>query len=306
MSYLTQPEAIQAAIADFSQEKILWLDTEVADYQTNNPRLSLIQILDDPTDITGDRVLILDVLERPELVADFIETIMLNPALEKVFHNANYDRQFLGKRKGKNVTCTLEMVKKIPYYLVPLPNFKLKTLAEKLCHFPPIDKIEQKGDWSQRPLKEEQLEYAKMDPVYVAHVHQRLLQLRQLVEPNPATEDIAALMLRYRQLEHRWQELDTEIKHIKERLKKAMESQEIIEQSGFKLGQQSRTTKKVSFTDLAKVVQAEGIELEIPIQLTKPLQKQLGNLVEQLPVQEETSNILQLKVTELEDEDLPF
>jgi len=39
---------------------------------------------------------------------------MLNPAIEKVFHQASYDLKFLGKTKAKNVTCTLEMA--IPYY----------------------------------------------------------------------------------------------------------------------------------------------------------------------------------------------
>ncbi len=306
MEYLTQADGIRAAIANYTPAKTLWLDTEVADYQTDKPRLSLIQVLDDSTDIKGDRVLILDVLEQPELADEFIEKIMFNSAVEKVFHNANYDLQFLGKRKAKNVTCTLEIVKKIPYYLVPLPNRKLKTLAEKLCHFPTIDKTEQGGDWGQRPLTNNQLDYAKMDPVYVAQVHHRLLQLTQLIEPKPETEDIAALTLRYRQIEHRWKQLDTEIKHIKERLKRAMEAQNFPEIDGFKLSNQQRTTKKVSFTQLAKITQAAGINLDFPIKLTKELQKELAQVMEQLPVEEKIDGIWQLKITDLDEEDLPF
>ncbi len=306
MEYLTQADGIRAAIANYIPAKTLWLDTEVADYQTDKPRLSLIQVLDDSTDIKGDRVLILDVLDLPELADEFIEKIMFNPAVEKVFHNANYDLQFLGKRKAKNVTCTLEIVKKIPYYLVPLPNRKLKTLAEKLCHFPTIDKTEQGGDWGQRPLTNNQLDYAKMDPVYLAQVHHRLLQLTQLIEPKPETEDIAALTLRYRQIEHRWKQLDTEIKHIKERLKGAMEAQDIPEIDGFKLSNQQRTTKKVSFTQLAKITQAAGINLDFPIKLTKELQKELAEVMEQLPVEEKIDGIWQLKVTDLNEENLPF
>ena len=306
MQYLTQADAIGAAIAHYTPAKTLWLDTEVADYQTDKPRLSLIQVLDDSTDIKGDRVLILDVLDQPELADEFMEKIMFNSAIEKVFHNANYDLQFLGKRKAKNVTCTLEIVKKIPYYLVPLPNRKLKTLAEKLCHFPTIDKTVQGGDWGQRPLTNNQLDYAKMDPVYVAHVHHRLLQLTQLIEPKPETEDIAALTLRYRQIEHRWKQLDTEIKHIKERLKRAMECQNLPEIDGFKLSSQQRTTKKVSFTQLAKITQAAGINLDFPIKLTKELQKELAEVMEQLPVEEKIDGIWQLKITDLDEEDLPF
>jgi len=46
----------------------LWVDTEIADFLTRNPRLSLIQVLDDPSDQTGENVSILDVLDQPEVV----------------------------------------------------------------------------------------------------------------------------------------------------------------------------------------------------------------------------------------------
>jgi ribonuclease D len=307
MPYLTEASDIREAIATYACAKTLWLDTEVADYKTSKPRLSLIQVLDDSTDIKGDRVVLLDVLDRPELTDEFIEKVVMNPAIEKVFHNAVYDLQFLGgKRKAKKVSCTLEMVKKIPYYLIPLPNFKLKTLAEQLCYFPPVDKTEQGGDWGKRPLTRQQLFYAQMDPVYVAQIHHRLLQLTQLIEPDPATEDVTALTLRYRQIEQQWQRLDTEINHLKDRLKAAMQAQSIPETAGFKLSPYDRTTKKVSFDQLAKVAQQEGIELDFPVTLTQKLQKELGDLIEQIPVEVETKTSFQLRVKEQEDEDIPF
>lgn len=111
-----------------------------------------------------------------------------------------------------------------------IPNFQFKTLAEYLCDFPSIDKSEQGGDWGCRPLTPNQIHYAKMDSVYVAQVHQRLLQL---AHPNPAAEDIEALTLRYRQIEHRWKQLDTEMQQIKERLKVAMPAQNCSEINGF-------------------------------------------------------------------------
>ena len=312
MPYLTDKSDIHLKISEYTQAKILWLDTEVADYKTDTPKLSLIQVLDNATPIAdeshallqrAESVSILDVLDQPSLMAEFIEKIMLNPAIEKVFHNASYDLNLLGKDQAQNVTCTLEMAKKIPYYLVPLPNFQLKTLAETLCHLPPLDKTEQGSDWGQRPLTPNQLYYAKMDAVYVAQVHQRLLQLK---EPNPATEDIDALTLRYRQIEHRWRQLDTEMNQLKERLKAAMQAQNIKETKGFKLTSQTRTTKKVAFTELAKLTQTEGIELDLSVTLTKVLQKELGDAIAQLPVEEEKTTVLQLKVTQQEDEELPF
>lgn len=312
MPYFTSASDIKARIAEYTKAKVLWLDTEVADYKTDSPRLSLIQVLDNSSEVRGDAkalqqfaesVSIFDVLDQPSLVAEFIEKIMLNPAIEKVFHNASYDLNFLGKKKAKNVTCTWELAKKIPYYLVPLPNFQLKTLAETLCHLPVVDKTEQGSDWGRRPLTPNQLFYAKMDAVYVAQVHHRLLQLN---EPDPATDDIEALTIRYRQIEHQWKKLDTEMNQVKERLKAAMDAQKVKEIKGFKLTSQTRTTKKVAFTPLAKMAQELGIDLDLSVTLTKALQKELGEAIAQLPVEEEKTTLLQLKVTEQDDEELPF
>lgn len=312
MPYFTSASDIKARIAEYTKAKVLWLDTEVADYKTDSPRLSLIQVLDNSSEVRGDAkalqqfaesVSIFDVLDQPSLVAEFIEKIMLNPAIEKVFHNASYDLNFLGKKKAKNVTCTWELAKKIPYYLVPLPNFQLKTLAETLCHLPEVDKTEQGSDWGRRPLTPNQLFYAKMDAVYVAQVHHRLLQLN---EPDPATDDIEALTIRYRQIEHQWKKLDTEMNQVKERLKAAMDAQKVKEIKGFKLTSQTRTTKKVAFTPLAKMAQELGIDLDLSVTLTKALQKELGEAIAQLPVEEEKTTLLQLKVTEQDDEELPF
>ncbi len=306
MPYLTDARAIKNSIDEHSQAQILWVDTEVADYQTRKPRLSLIQILNEPNDLTGEHVDILDVLDQPELVEYFIETIITNPDIEKVFHNAEYDLKFLGKRKAKNITCTLELAKNIPYYLLQLPNLKLKTLAEQLCYFPPIDKSEQVSDWGTRPLTASQLSYAKMDSVYVAQVYHQLVKLCRRSNPDPAAEDITALAQRYREIEHQWKLLNTEMTHLQERIKKAMQVQNVSETEDFELSSYQRTTKKVPFDQLAKLVQAKGIELDFPISLTQKLQKELGDMIEQLPVEEEVSTNWRLSAKAQDNEDLPF
>ena len=303
MQYLTEAEAIRRAIAYYKTAKTLWLDTEVADYQTE-PKLSLIQILDDSSDRLGEHVTILDVLHQPELVEEFVDKIMLNSTIEKVFHNASYDLQFLSK--APNVTCTLKMAANIPYYLVPLPNRRLKTLAEHLCHFEQVDSTEQTGDWGKRPLSDRQLLYAKMDPVYVAQVHDRLLHLSELIEPDPESEDLAALTLRYRQIEERWKQVNTEMEHLKKRLKQAMETQAVSEVAGFKLSHSRRTKKQVSFTQLAAVVEAVNLDVDFSIELTKEIQKQLAEVLEQLPIEEETTTYSRLTVKEAEADELPF
>ncbi|NEO92565.1 MAG: cell division protein FtsK, partial [Moorea sp. SIO3G5] len=180
--YLTQPAQIRELILNLSAEKILWLDTEVADWNTPNPRLSLIQVLADPTDINGDKAYILDVLDKPEVVQYFVNHIMVNPNIEKVFHNASFDLRYLGgKEQAKNVTCTYKIARTLTNKKLSNPlqvsNNKLKTLALELCNFANVDTEEQSSDWGKRPLSEKQLKYAKLDTVYLAHVHRRLLEI---------------------------------------------------------------------------------------------------------------------------------
>ena len=189
MPYLTKSDEIRSIITKIASAKTLWLDTETADWQSPNPRVSLIQVLAEPTDLTGDRAYVLDVLDKPEVVAYFVDQIMADPKIEKVFHNANYDVKFLGKEQAQNVTCTWKMAKKLKKKkssdILQLPNLKLKTLAEELCNFSNVDKSEQASDWGRRPLSEKQLQYAKMDTVYLAQVHLRLLELKNPIKREP-------------------------------------------------------------------------------------------------------------------------
>ncbi len=176
MKYLTEATEIRKQIAKFSLARTLWLDTEIADWKTYFPKLSLIQILSDHTDLTGESAYILDVLHKPDLAAYFVNQIMVNTAIEKVFHNANFDVKYLGGQLAKNITCTLKISRKISREALQVTNLQLKTLAAELCDFHNVDKEEQGSDWGQRPLSQKQLQYAAMDTVYLAAVHRRLLE----------------------------------------------------------------------------------------------------------------------------------
>ncbi|MUL37546.1 DNA translocase FtsK [Gloeocapsopsis dulcis] len=175
--YLSKGNDIRAFIDRIASKNVLWLDTEVADYMTAHPRLSLVQVLSNSEDCTGNSTVILDVLDKPDLVTYFVHKIMANTKIEKVFHNANYDLRFLGKEHAKNVSCTWAIAKKLAKNSLSVTNLKLKTLASELCHFVNVDQTEQGSDWGRRPLSQKQLQYAKMDTVYLAHVHRRLIEI---------------------------------------------------------------------------------------------------------------------------------
>ncbi|MBS9388808.1 MAG: PD-(D/E)XK nuclease family protein [Dolichospermum sp. WA123] len=177
MHYLTQPTEIYQQIFQLSLSKTLWIDTEIADWYTDKPKLALIQVLADHTDLTGEFAYIFDVLDKPDLAVYFINQIMVNSQIEKVFHNAGFDLKYLGKELAQNVTCTFKIARKITKEVLQTTNLKLKTLAAELCHFSNVDAEEGSSDWGKRPLTQKQLNYAAMDTVYLAAVHYRLLEI---------------------------------------------------------------------------------------------------------------------------------
>ena len=177
--YLNTAETISELIDRLTDYSLLWLDTEVADWHTENPRLSLIQVLINGDDITRESSYVLDVLDRPAITTEFIDRIMANPQIEKVFHNANFDRKYLGKDKAKNVTCTYKIARRITKQALGASNLKLKTLAVELCDFNRSEiEQEQQSDWGRRPLSKSQFKYAQMDVVYLAAIHQYLLKFQ--------------------------------------------------------------------------------------------------------------------------------
>ena len=306
MQYFLKPDYIIFLIDKFAQTEVLWIDTEIADFKSRSPKISLIQVLTGYADNLKENVAILDVLNQPELTDIFVQKIMLNPSIEKVFHNAKYDLKFLGKNKAENVTCTLEMAKSIPYYLLPLPDLSLKTLTESLCNIVAVDKSQQGSDWGQRPLSATQLTYANLDPVYLYMVHQKLLQLKLVTNQNPNTENITVLTERYLKLKQQLQIIESECTHFESRLKAAMQAQDVLETVNLKISPINRHTFKVDFNQLAEVANQNNIQLDFPVTLTAKLQKELGQIVEQLSLQEEVSNSWRITVKEPESEEDAF
>ena len=289
MIYLTDENEIKNIILDLIETDILWLDTEVADYATKKPRLSLIQVLAYPENLDGSRIYMLDVLDKPDLIDFFIKNIMINESIKKVFHNASYDLRLLGKTTAKNVFCTLEFSRQFPYHLLPVKSYSLITLTEYLTNFKDLDKEEQGSDWGVRPLHKSQLKYAKMDCVYLAQVYQKLLELDSTVNHNQEENQLDNLCRRYKEIEEQWLLLDSEIKYLKEQIQEIMINNDIKENSYFKLTSRQRTTIKSNLQELVKLINNKNINIDFSITLTKAIQEQLGNNLEDLKTNRDTN-----------------
>lgn len=303
MIYLTDINEIKNVIIDLTETDILWIDTEIADYATKNPRLSLIQVLAYGNNLDGNRTYMLDVLDKSDLIKFFIKNIMINESIQKVFHNAKFDLRFLGKNTATNIFCTLELARKFPYHFLPIKNKSLKNLTEYLTDFKDLPKEEQSSNWGIRPLRKNQLEYAKMDCIYLAQIYHHLTELDTKIKKNQEGINLETLSRRYKEIEKQWLLLDSEIIYLKEQIKEKMIDKNILENDDFKLTSITRNTVKTDLQELLKLVREKNISLDFPITLTKVIQEELGDNLEDLNINIDTNTYYTLNSKNIDNED---
>ena len=242
---ILEPQAFHAAIAAWRGERRLWLDTEVADWRTNTPRLSLLQVGDD----TG-RIWVVDVL-KPQMQqvveGDFVPHIMADRGVEKWAHYARFERKFLGQDRVSNLNCTFELARSIPYYRLPLRSLSLAALVE---HFfgVTLDKTFQKADWGEGSRSPAHLHYAASDIEWCRRIHDKLQGIPR--PPQVSKDDPAVVAGRYVELLGPLKDARTSRTHIRDAVKEYMIRERINRFSRFEL--HNRTTQS---TDLATLVE---------------------------------------------------
>jgi ribonuclease D len=284
MPYFTDPSEIRDLIADYSEMPVLWIDTEIADFTSPNPRLSLIQITHVDNDPSGLRTCVLDVLDHPDLIREFIDIIANNPHIEKIAHNLAFDRRFLGGDRLVNGTCTLKLARSFGKHVLPVKNHQLATLFAYFSHTE-LPKELSLSDWGKRPLSHSQLQYAYRDPAAVAIVHRELKKLLADRAIDPTSENIDTLAAQCYDLECIHAKLTAELEECRQRLKLALQTQSVDRTEYYILSHQQRVVKKVPFRALAETVLARQPNFDYEITLTKALQEQLGDCLNILPIE---------------------
>ena len=155
--------------------KILAVDTETyidesklkpSALDPHSSKISLIQV-----NFTGGVPTIIDVIKVKDC-SYFIDKIMLNKDIIKVFHNASFDiKQFKGTFDIwiKNIKCTKVLMQSLGITTgMKASLFRghaLKDLARDYfnCN---MDKTEATSPWGARPLSDSQLKYAALDVGY--------------------------------------------------------------------------------------------------------------------------------------------
>lgn len=168
----TQAE-FDGLIEGFRSEPLLAVDTEAASFHRYHDRVYLLQLSSRTATAVVDPLAVGDMSAFGAVLAD--------PAVEIVFHDADYDLRLLDHQYGLRARNIFDT--RIAAQFLNEPGIGLAALLEKYLGVR-LDKRFQRADWSARPLSGEMLEYAAADTRYLLALRdllrERLAQLGRL------------------------------------------------------------------------------------------------------------------------------
>jgi len=149
---IQSPAELDDLVARLSREPLLAVDTEAASFHRYHDRVYLLQIS------SRDETAIVDPLAVGTLAP--LAEPLADPAIEIVFHDADYDLRLLDREYGFGATNLFDT--RVAAQLLNEPGVGLAALLEKYFGLK-LDKRFQRADWSARPLSPPMLEYAAAD-----------------------------------------------------------------------------------------------------------------------------------------------
>ncbi len=182
-TYLDSDNAVEKWLASIGMPSAVALDTEGASFHRFVDRVYLIQLS------TRDRHAIIDPLaiESPELLGKLVE----DPAVEIVFHDADYDLRLIHQDYGWQVRNVFDT--RVAAQLLGIKAFGLAALLERYFGIK-LDKKHQRADWSMRPLTADMLDYAAQDTMNLLALRDKLRSELELKGRLPwAREEFARL-----------------------------------------------------------------------------------------------------------------
>ncbi|MEY2734582.1 MAG: hypothetical protein RL340_1641, partial [Gemmatimonadota bacterium] len=155
-TYLDSSSAVEQWLSGIRTTGILALDTEGASFHRYVDRIYLIQLS------TRETHAIIDPL--PIATPAGLGALVEDPAVEIVFHDADYDLRLLRQDYGWQVRNVFDT--RIAAQLLGLKAFGLAALLERSFGLK-LDKKHQRADWSMRPLTADMLDYAAQDTMHL-------------------------------------------------------------------------------------------------------------------------------------------
>jgi ribonuclease D len=181
--YVATVQALAEVAGAMRREPRIGVDTEAASFHRYRDRIYLIQISSRTESALIDPLAVTDLAPFGALLAD--------PAVEKTFHDADYDLRVLDRDYGFRAVRLFDT--RIAAQLAGEPAIGLAALLEKYAGVK-LDKEHQKADWSLRPLTAPMLAYAAADTHYLLALRDALEQrLRTLGRFDWAVEEFKQL-----------------------------------------------------------------------------------------------------------------
>ena len=156
VAYLDTDAAVARFTGAIAAARELAIDTEGASFHRFVDRIYLIQLS------TREKHAIIDPV--PIAAPAALGTLLEDPAIEVVFHDADYDLRLLHQDYGWHVTNIFDT--RIAAQLLGITAFGLAALLERSFGVK-LDKKHQRADWSLRPLTPGMLDYAAQDTMHL-------------------------------------------------------------------------------------------------------------------------------------------
>lgn len=165
-TYIDTPEGLAETIARLRDLPVVAADTEAAGYHRYFDRLSLVQLSSaDGRHFLVDPLAIDDLGPLAELFED--------PAVETIFHDADYDLRILDRDAGLRVVGLFDT--QVAAAFLGERSLGLGTIVEKYLGLK-LPKEFQRADWAERPLSEGMKQYAATDTAHLPELRGRLVQ----------------------------------------------------------------------------------------------------------------------------------
>ena len=180
---IEEPAEFTMLLDQLRSELLIAVDTEAASFHRYHDRVYLLQVS------TRRETWLIDPLAVPGLPG--LDTVLGDPGIELVFHDADYDLRLLGHEFGYRAARLFDT--SIAAQFLNEPSLGLAGLLEKYFAVR-LDKRYQRADWSLRPLSAPMLEYAATDTEHLPALRDALRQ--QLIERGRAAwaEEECALL----------------------------------------------------------------------------------------------------------------
>ncbi|MBI3244169.1 MAG: HRDC domain-containing protein [Chloroflexi bacterium] len=161
--WVDTPSRLATLAADLNAQSIIAVDTESNSLHAYRERVCLIQF----STIAADSIV--DPLALPDLSP--LATPLANPAIEKVFHAAEYDLICLRRDFGWKINSIFDTM--VAARTLGWQQLGLAALLETYFGAQ-VNKRHQRADWGKRPLPPDQLSYARFDTHYLIPLREKL------------------------------------------------------------------------------------------------------------------------------------